>query len=165
MNFFSLSSPVFPSPYRLFFLLDRYFTLFYTVTVENSFISKIKLAIIRKKTMKRIWNVYKKNSSRLMDQRSPLDQIIQDLRRMMPELTSNYGVQTLGLLGSFAHGAQNQRSDLDLLVDFKRVPTLFQFIRLEKDLKEKLGIKVDLVMKTALKPNIGRQILREVIPI
>jgi predicted nucleotidyltransferase len=110
-------------------------------------------------------NVYKKNSSRLMDQRPSLDQIIQNLRRMMPELTSTYGVQTLGLFGSFVHGAQNQRSDLDLLVDFKRVPTLFQFIRLEKDLKEKLGIKVDLVMKTALKPNIGRQILREVIPI
>jgi uncharacterized protein len=100
-----------------------------------------------------------------MDQRPPLDQIIQDLRRMMPELNSNYGVQTLGLFGSFVQGVQNQRSDLDLLVDFKRVPTLFQFIRLEKYLKEKLGIKVDLVMKTALKPNIGRQILREVIPI
>ncbi len=83
----------------------------------------------------------------------------------MPELTSNYGVQSLGLFGSFIRGEQKGRSDLDLLVDFGRVPTLFQFIRLEKDLKKKLGLKVDLVMKSALKPKIGQQILREVIPV
>ena len=115
--------------------------------------------------MKRIINVGKKKTSETTVQRPTLNQIIQELRRLMPELTSNYGVQTLGLFGSFVHGAQKQRSDLDLLVGFKRVPTLFQFIRLENDLKDKLGIKVDLVMKTALKPNIGRKILREVIPV
>jgi hypothetical protein len=29
-----LTSPVFPSPYHSFFLLDRYFTLFYIVPIE-----------------------------------------------------------------------------------------------------------------------------------
>jgi uncharacterized protein len=115
--------------------------------------------------MKRSVAFNKKNLTNSKDQKPQLGQIIQDLRQMMPELTAHYGVQNLGLFGSFVHGVQNPRSDLDLLVDFKRVPTLFQFIRLEKDLKEKLGIKVDLVMKTALKPHIGRQILREVIPV
>ena len=110
-------------------------------------------------------SIHKKKSSRLTDQRSSLDQIIQALHQMMPELASNYGVQTLGLFGSFVNGSQTRKSDLDLLVDFNKVPTLFQFIRLEKDLKEKLGVKVDLVMKSALKPTIGRQILREVIPV
>jgi len=110
-------------------------------------------------------SIHKKKSSRLTDQRSSLDQIIQTLHQMMPELASNYGVQTLGLFGSFVHGSQTRKSDLDLLVDFNQVPTLFQFIRLEKDLKEKLGVKVDLVMKSALRPTIGQQILREVIPI
>ena len=84
---------------------------------------------------------------------------------MMPELTSNYAVQSLGLLGSYIRGEQKGRSDLDLLVDFGRVPTLFQFIRLENDLMKKLGLKVDLVMKSALKPKLGQQILREVITV
>jgi len=42
---------------------------------------------------------------------------------------------------------------------------LFKFIELENDLSELLGTKVDLVMKTALKPNIGKRILSEVQPI
>jgi len=34
---------------------------------------------------------------------------------------------------------------------------------LEEYLSELLGVRVDLVMKSALKPRIGRQILKEVI--
>ncbi len=115
--------------------------------------------------MKKKTNAHKNNLKNFTYQNPSLDTIIQELRRMMPELTSNYGVQSLGLFGSFIRGEQKGRSDLDLLVDFGHVPTLFQFIRLEKDLKKKLGLKVDLVMKSALKPKIGQQILREVIPV
>ena len=46
-----------------------------------------------------------------------------------------------------------------------RDPTLFTFIRLENRLSSELGLKVDLVMKGALKPAIGRHILREVMPV
>jgi len=40
---------------------------------------------------------------------------------------------------------------------------LIKFVELEEYLSELLGAKVDLVMKSALKPQIGRRILREVI--
>ena len=43
--------------------------------------------------------------------------------------------------------------------------SLLEFIRMEDDLSDKVGIKVDLVMKKALKPHIGQRILAEVIPI
>ncbi|MHA2203758.1 MAG: nucleotidyltransferase family protein [Candidatus Hodarchaeales archaeon] len=46
---------------------------------------------------------------------------------------------------------------VDLSID------LLAFIELEQYLSEKLGMKVDLVMKDALKPYIGKQILKEVI--
>jgi hypothetical protein len=54
---------------------------------------------------------------------------------------------------------------LDVLVEFDRVPSLFEFIRLERYLSELLKIKVDLVMKSALKPAIGRHILEEAQPV
>lgn len=54
---------------------------------------------------------------------------------------------------------------MDILVEFIRAPSLLEFIRMEDELSEKLGIKVDLVMKKALKIHIGRKILGEVIPI
>jgi hypothetical protein len=40
-----------------------------------------------------------------------------------------------------------------------------EFIRMEDELSEKLDIKVDLVLKTALKTHIGRRILAEMIPV
>ncbi len=60
---------------------------------------------------------------------------------------------------------QTADSDLDVLVEFTEPPSLFEFARLEYDLSEQLGIKVDLVMKDALKPALGQRILKEVVAV
>jgi predicted nucleotidyltransferase len=62
-------------------------------------------------------------------------------------------------------GEAKKSSDLDILVEFNQAPSLLEFINMEDDLSEKLGIKVDLVMKKALKPRIGQRILEEVVPV
>ncbi len=51
---------------------------------------------------------------------------------------------------------------MDLLVTFEETPGLFQYIELENLISDLLGIKVDLVMEDALKPNIKERILKEV---
>ena len=94
-----------------------------------------------------------------------LDEIVQALRDHLPELRQRYGVHSLGIFGSYVRGEQERRSDLDILVEFDRVPTLFEFVRLERHLSQQPGVPVDLVMKTALKPTIGRYILEEVVPV
>jgi len=99
------------------------------------------------------------------DYGSELDQKIKVLRQLLPVLQMSFGVRSLGIFGSYIHGQQRRKSDIDILVDFDREPTLFGFIRLENRLSVELGLKVDLVMKDALKPAIGRHILREVIPV
>ena len=52
---------------------------------------------------------------------------------------------------------QTAASDLDMLVTFEKTPGLLKFVSLENHLSDLLGIKVDLVMKDALKPRIGQQ--------
>lgn len=94
-----------------------------------------------------------------------IDEKVKILKRHLPELKKYYGVAELGIFGSFVRGEQSRKSDLDILVEFEHVPTLFGFIRLEQHLSQTLGIKVDLVMKDILKQNIGRYILKEVIPV
>ena len=42
-------------------------------------------------------------------------------------------------------------------------PTLFEFVELEQRLSDLLGVRVDLVMRSALKPHIGQRILSEVV--
>ena len=88
------------------------------------------------------------------------------LRIHLPELRRQYGVRSLGIFGSYVRGDQRSESDLDLLVELDERPlTLLQFIALENYLSDLLGVKVDLVEKEALKPAIGRRILKEVVPI
>ena len=94
---------------------------------------------------------------------SSIEEKIEILKRLKPELQKQYGVSSLGIFGSFVRGKQKRKSDLDILVDFEKVPTLFGFIRLERFLSSELNIKVDLVMKSALKPTIRKYILNEVV--
>ena len=95
--------------------------------------------------------------------RERLEEITRILRQHLPELRERYGVKSLGIFGSYLHGRQRSRSDLDLLVEFDDRPlSLLDFVRLENHLSDLLGVKVDLVEKSALKPAIGRRILEEV---
>lgn len=89
-------------------------------------------------------------------------EIIKIIKSNKPEIESRYGVQRLGLFGSFVKERQRKKSDVDLLVTFNRDIDLFEFLDLREFLEKKLGTKVDLVMATALKPTIGKRILAEV---
>ena len=94
-----------------------------------------------------------------------LSEIADALQSRLPYLRQTYGVLSLGVFGSYAAGQAGPGSDLDLLVEFARPPTLFQFVRLERELSQLLGVKVDLAMKSALKPEVGRRILRQGTPV
>lgn len=77
-------------------------------------------------------------------------------------LRERFKVRKIGIFGSFARGEQEATSDIDILVDFREPVSLIDFVALERHLSEILGREVDLVMKSALKPRIGKHILREV---
>jgi predicted nucleotidyltransferase len=99
---------------------------------------------------------------KMLENRKEAEIHIRKLHEMLPELKEKYHVSYLGVFGSYVRGEQKPESDLDILVEFSRTPTIFKFVNLENYLSEALGVKVDLVMKDALKPNIGKHILNEV---
>lgn len=86
-------------------------------------------------------------------------------RRRKPRLQEYYQVTQLGIFGSYVRGEHTEASDLDVLGEFAPEARfgLFKFCELENDLSDGLGLKVDLVTKTGLKPTIGERILQEVI--
>ena len=55
--------------------------------------------------------------------------IVHQLRENYPYLTAEYGVQRIGLFGSFARGTADETSDIDVIVEFQR-PIGFQFMEL-----------------------------------
>lgn len=94
-----------------------------------------------------------------------LDDIMQVLRPHLPDLRKEHGVKYLGVFGSYVRGEQGKGSDVDILVEYVEAPSMFRFIALQEHLAEILGVNVDLVMKTALKPTIGERILAEVVAV
>ena len=91
------------------------------------------------------------------------DEIKRKLTQCKPALKSGFQVKKIGIFGSYIRNEQNKNSDLDILVEFEEEPGLFKFMELENYLKTILRVKVDLVMKNALKPQIGRHVLNEVV--
>ena len=96
-----------------------------------------------------------------------LDAIQNKLHEKLPDLRQRYGVKSLGIFGSYIHGTQTKRSDLDLLVEFyEDAPvTLIGFVTLEREIATHLGLRVDLVERGTLKPIIGKRILSEVVTV
>ena len=65
------------------------------------------------------------------------------------EICKNYGMKYLGVFGSVARGDYDEDSDVDLLVKFDKSKDtgLFDLAKIQKELEEKFGRKVDLVTK------------------
>jgi predicted nucleotidyltransferase len=94
-----------------------------------------------------------------------LDLCLDVLRRHLPDLEEHFHVRSLGVFGSYVRHEEKEGSDLDILVSFAEVPSLLRFLALENHLSDLLGVRVDLVMEDALKPQIGERILSEVVAI
>ena len=88
------------------------------------------------------------------------------LRELQPQLHEQFGVSALWVFGSYVRGEQESDSDVDVLVEFDRPGmTLLKFVDLEMLLSERLGIKVDLVRRGALKPRIRPNVLTEAVAV
>ena len=87
------------------------------------------------------------------------------LRERLPEFRERYSVQTLELFGSYVRNQQRLESDLDVLVSFQRTPTLFQLVALKDELTDFLGVPVDIVLRSTLRPGIERNIRRDAVEV
>jgi predicted nucleotidyltransferase len=85
------------------------------------------------------------------------------LKAHKEELYKRYSVIEIGVFGSLVRGEQKKRSDIDILVEFEKIPDLLQFINLERYLSKLLKKKVDLVRKEAIRPELKSVILSEVV--
>lgn len=62
---------------------------------------------------------------------SQLQTNIQLINQNLDILKENYNVKKIGIFGSFAKGKQTKKSDIDIVVEFKKPIGFFQFIKLE----------------------------------
>ena len=92
-----------------------------------------------------------------------IEEIKSILENHKQDISEKYKVAEIGIFGSYVKGEQKETSDVDVLVEFKESIGLLKFIEMENYLTDLLEVKVDLVMKSSLKPRIGKHILEEVV--
>lgn len=91
------------------------------------------------------------------------DDILARLRAHLPDLRRRYPIASLGIFGSLARNDGRPDSDLDVLVEFAEPISLSRFVALENEVAALMGRKVDLVSRAALRPHIGRQVMRDLV--
>jgi hypothetical protein len=94
-----------------------------------------------------------------------IEEIKEILKEHKEEVSRKYKVSEIGIFGSFVRGEQKKRSDLDILVEFdeENIPSLLKLIEMERYLQRLLRKKVDLVMKSSIRPELRDIILKEVV--
>ena len=83
-----------------------------------------------------------------------------DLSRMIDICRQN-DVSMIGVFGSMARGEAQKKSDIDLIVRFSKRKSLLSMVRLERELSEALGRKVDLLTEAAISPYMRESVLKE----
>ena len=78
------------------------------------------------------------------------------------EALRNFGLEQIGLFGSFVRDEQKKNSDIDLLVEFnKRKKTFRNFVGLAAYIESLLGRKVEVVTPESLSPYLAPYIKKE----
>lgn len=84
-----------------------------------------------------------------------------EIREKAIPIAQKYGVNRLGLFGSYARGEANGQSDLDFLIDGGQIKGLLQYTGFVLDLEDIFGCHVDVVMDGIKDKEFLRQIKKD----
>ena len=93
------------------------------------------------------------------------DEIRSLIKQHQNLLADRYGVEVVGLFGSYAREDPKPESDIDLLAEILRPVSLSELIGAEIYLSEILGGKVDLIPKRDVREELKEVILNEAVAI
>ena len=90
---------------------------------------------------------------------------IDEIKKKALPILKRHDVLQAAVFGSVARGEATEKSDLDLLVSLPDTKSLLDLVRLELELQEAFGRKVDVLTYPALHRRIRERILREQVAI
>ena len=75
-------------------------------------------------------------------------------------LKSN-GATKVAVFGSYVRDEETPSSDIDVIIDFQKPMGLLEFVGIQQDLSEKIGINVDLLTEEGISPYLIKNIRNE----
>jgi predicted nucleotidyltransferase len=94
---------------------------------------------------------------------------LQELRDRRREeilrVAAHRGARNVRVFGSVARGDNDEKSDVDFLVEMEPGRTLFDLSGLLLDLESLLHVSVDVVSERGLRPRVRERVLAEAVPL
>jgi predicted nucleotidyltransferase len=95
---------------------------------------------------------------------SSIDDLIAYLSNNKILLYERFGVNSIGIFGSFVRKRQTASSDIDMIVEIEKGrKNIHNFLQLKRFLEKELARKVDLGFEHTLKPILKDKIKEEII--
>lgn len=94
-----------------------------------------------------------------------LSEIQTILRQHASELRERYGITNLAIFGSVVRGEATEKSDVDMLAEVERPIGLIALCGAENYLEDLLGVKVDLVLRDGVRPELKERIYSEAVAV
>lgn len=89
---------------------------------------------------------------------------LENIKSLIKPILKKYDIKKAGIFGSSARG-ESVVNDLDLHVKIDKKISLLEFIGIQQELEDTLGMKVDLVEYDAIKPALKDEILQDEEPV
>jgi predicted nucleotidyltransferase len=95
------------------------------------------------------------------DEAMDIAALLEDKKNEIREIAARHGARNVRVFGSVARGDARPDSDVDCLVDMAPGRTLLDLGGLLMELRDLLGVDVDVVTVHGLKPRIRERVLKE----
>jgi predicted nucleotidyltransferase len=93
------------------------------------------------------------------------EKLLKEKRQAIMALADKHGAHSVRVFGSVARGDSGPGSDVDLLVKMEEGRSLLDLSAMTLDLKELLGVNVDVVSEDGIYWLLRRKILKEARPL
>jgi len=93
------------------------------------------------------------------------EKLLKEKRQAIMALADKHGAHSVRVFGSVARGDFGPESDVDLLVKMEEGRSLLDLSAMILDIKELLGVNVDVVSEDGLYWFLRRKILKEAMPL
>ncbi len=94
-----------------------------------------------------------------------IEELLKEKREAVIALAAKHGAREPRVFGSVARGEEGPQSDIDLLVKMEEGRSLLDLSALAQELRDLLGVRVDVVSEDGLYWLVRRRILREARPL
>jgi len=92
-------------------------------------------------------------------------EVFEQNREFVREAVSRYPMRNPRIFGSVLHGTDKEGSDIDILVDAPDGTTMLHLIGLERELRDRLGVPVQVLTPLDLGRRFRQRVLAEAQPI